>query len=328
METGGKSARAVAVVAGYALASSSLAVINKWALVRFDFPNALLIFQLGFASLSAWLVGMTGSAYVDPITWDKTRRFLPAVLFFYAACFTNVKLLQHVNVDTFIVVRSCSPLVVFAVDTVRGARARGRELHLPERPMLCVLALVATSFGAVQYAGAASADLTIMGCVWSAMYLACISASNVLVKEIVQRVPMSSWGLVLYNNALSLVMAPLSVISSAELAQPMLGLAHTCRSLLGDLPSAMLPVLASCLVGTCISWFGLQARQALSPTSFTVVGVVNKGLTVAANILVWDRHSSPHGTFWLLVCIMGALGYELAARAQPRNSESVRRKRC
>lgn len=303
------------VIIGYALASSSLAIINKVALVQFDRPNALLMLQLAFAALTAQCVRFTGTAYVDPLEWAKARAFLPAVLFFFAACFTNMKLLQHVNVDTFIVVRSCSPLVVFAAETIREASVRGQAPQPLGRRMLSLLTLVATCFSAAKYAGAGSADLTALGCAWSTAYLACISAANVFVKRIVQRVPLSSWGLVLYNNALSLAISPLIGLLVADLSHPAVGLAHEALGLRADLSRAAVPVLASCVVGTAISWFGLQARQALSPTSFTVLGVVNKGMTIAANLLVWDRHSSSRGTLWLGLCIGGALCYELAARA-------------
>lgn len=300
-----------AILLGYALASSSLAVINKWAVVRFGYPNAVLQMQLAFSASVAYLVGRLDAAYVDPLERSKAVRFFPAVLLFYAALHANMKLLQNVNVDTFIVVRSCSPLLVYVVDCFRGRAA----LSAPPRSRGVQLAragaLVATSLSAVKYAGAESAELTMLGCAWSAIYLISVCASGVLVKGIVRRVSLSSWGLVLYNNALSVALLPFVVCSTLDRSEADFGLGQSAIGLLAALPAGALPILASCIVGTAISWFGLQARLLLSPTSFMVIGVVNKGLAVFMNIYFWDKHSSLTGTMWLCACIASALCYEL-----------------
>ena len=43
-------------------------------------------------------------------------KVMPAVVLFYVSIFTNSKLLQHANVDTFIVFRSCCPLLVLPLE--------------------------------------------------------------------------------------------------------------------------------------------------------------------------------------------------------------------
>jgi GDP-mannose transporter len=299
------------VLVGYALASSSLAVINKWAIVRFAYPNAVLQMQIVFSASVAYLLGQFDVAYVDPLVLSKAIRFFPAVLLFYAALHANMKLLQNVNVDTFIVVRSCSPLLVYAVDSLRGTAALSAVSRPRGVQLARIGALVATSLSAAKYAGAESAELTVLGFTWSVVYLLSVCAAGVLVKGIVRRVPLSSWGLVLYNNALSTALLPLVVCSTLDRSEASFGLGRSAAGLLADFPAGALPVLASCIVGTAISWFGLQARLLLSPTSFMVAGVVNKGLAVFFNIYYWDRHSSPAGTMWLCTCIASALCYEL-----------------
>jgi hypothetical protein len=63
------------------------------------------------------------------------------------------------------------------------------------------------------------------------------------------------------------------------------------------------------------SWW---CRSLVSATSFTMIGVLNKLVTVALNVLVWEKHSSPLGTAFLLVCLFGGAFYEQAPmRALP-----------
>jgi hypothetical protein len=48
----------------------------------------------------------------------------------------------------------------------------------------------------------------------------------------------------------------------------------------------ILPVALFCLFGLSISFFGLSCSQAISATGFTVLGIVNKLLTVVVNLLI------------------------------------------
>ncbi|GFY80933.1 golgi nucleotide sugar transporter 4 [Actinidia rufa] len=52
------------------------------------------------------------------------------------------------------------------------------------------------------------------------------------------------------------------------------------------------------------------ARKAISATSFTVTGVVNKFLTVLINVMIWDKHAGPFGLVCLLLTIAGGVLYQ------------------
>eukprot|EP00662_Eupelagonemidae_sp_cell21_P057011 gene57011-biopygen72852 len=61
-----------------------------------------------------------------------------------------------------------------------------------------------------------------------------------------------------------------------------------------------------------ISYFGLNARRALTATAFTVLGVVCKFGTVLVNTLAWDLHATPFGIGCVCVCIFGGILYQHA----------------
>jgi len=52
----------------------------------------------------------------------------------------------------------------------------------------------------------------------------------------------------------------------------------------------------------------------ISATSYTLVGVVNKFLTVLLNVLVWDKHSSPWGLFAVCMCLLAGTFYQQAPK--------------
>lgn len=51
-------------------------------------------------------------------------------------------------------------------------------------------------------------------------------------------------------------------------------------------------VSMTCIIGLAISYAGMNCRNLLSATAFTVVGVLNKMGTVLVNSLIWDKHVS------------------------------------
>jgi len=53
-------------------------------------------------------------------------------------------------------------------------------------------------------------------------------------------------------------------------------------------------------------------QSLLSATSYTVVGVMNKMLTITINVLIWDNHASGYGIFSLSVCLVGGSLYQQA----------------
>ena len=71
-------------------------------------------------------------------------------------------------------------------------------------------------------------------------------------------------------------------------------------------------VLSGCVAGTLIGWAGWQCRSLVSATSYTLIGVVNKLLTVVMSVLFLDKHASGTGIFALCLCIAASTQYSQA----------------
>lgn len=52
----------------------------------------------------------------------------------------------------------------------------------------------------------------------------------------------------------------------------------------------------------------------VSATTYTLVGVVNKFLTVLLNVVVWDKHSTPIGIAAVCICLLSGSFYQQAPR--------------
>jgi solute carrier family 35 len=52
----------------------------------------------------------------------------------------------------------------------------------------------------------------------------------------------------------------------------------------------------------------------VSATTYTLVGVVNKFLTVLLNVVLWDKHSTGVGIFSVCICLLAGTLYQQAPR--------------
>ena len=87
--------------------------------------------------------------------------------------------------------------------------------------------------------------------------------------------------------------------------------------------SVFMLLVISCLVGAAIGFSSWWCRGLLSATSFTIVGVANKFLSILLNIVVWDKVRKQNT---LALCSFSIINWLTpnAARNTPRNVSSAR----
>eukprot|EP00250_Pteridium_aquilinum_P004567 c14772_g1_i1 orf=344-1384(-) len=286
------------LVLGYALCSSLLAVINKYAITKFMYPGLLTALQYATSAVGVWALGALGILYHDPFTWHTAKKFLPAALIFYLAIFTNTNLLKHANVDTFIVFRSSTPLLVAIADTAF------RKQPLPSKFTFFSLLIILA--GAIGYV-VSDSGFSVTAYSWAMAYLITITTEMVYIKHIVSSLGLNTWGYVLYNNLISLLISPVFCILTGEINE-IYDIWKKSESSLNI--ESISSVALSCVFGLAISFFGFAARKGISATAFTVTGVVNKFLTVVINVLIWDKHASTSGLFYLILTLVGGVVYQ------------------
>uniref|UniRef100_A0A0E0KAI5 Sugar phosphate transporter domain-containing protein n=1 Tax=Oryza punctata TaxID=4537 RepID=A0A0E0KAI5_ORYPU len=300
------------VAAGYCLSASLLSIINKWAVMKFPYPGALTALQYFTSVVGVLLCGQLKLIEHDGLNLRTMWKFLPAAVMFYISIFTNSELLLHANVDTFIVFRSAVPIFVAIGETL--------YLHQPWPSLKTWLSLSTILGGSVIYVFTDN-QFTVTAYTWAVAYLASMSIDFVYIKHVVMTIGLNTWGLVLYNNLEALMLFPLEMLLMGELNQMKGDSAKVTNWISSDV---ILPVALSCLFGLSISFFGFSCRRAISATGFTVLGIVNKLLTVVINLLIWDKHASFVGTIGLLICMSGGVLYQQsttkpkAPKAEPK----------
>ncbi|CAN0871167.1 GDP-mannose transporter GONST3 [Linum grandiflorum] len=289
------------LAAGYCIAASLLSIINKWAVMKFPFPGALTALQYLTSVLGVLLFGYFKLLDHDRLNLQTMLRFLPAAIIFYLSLFTNSELLLHANVDTFIVFRSMVPIFV----------AFGEKLFLNQPwPSLKTWMSLSTILGGSVIYVMSDYQFTITAYSWAIAYLISITIDFVYVKHVVTTIGLSTWGLVLYNNLEALLLFPLELLVMGEFRELKRTVSKETTADWYCSFEVVFPVGMSCLFGLAISFFGMSCRRAISATGFTVLGVVNKLLTVGINLMIWDKHATFVGTVGLLICMAGGVLYQ------------------
>lgn len=294
------------VAVGYCISASLLSIINKWAVMKFPYPGALTALQYFTSAAGVFVCGCAGFIEHDRLDLLTMWRFLPAAIIFYLSLFTNSELLLHANVDTFIVFRSVVPIFVAIGETL--------FLHQPWPSMKTWVSLATILGGSILYV-LTDYHFTLTAYFWALAYLISMSIDFVYIKHVVMTIGLNTWGLVLYNNLEALLLFPLELFIMGELKKIKQEISDE-----SDWHSfaVVLPVGLSCLFGLSISFFGFSCRRAISATGFTVLGIVNKLLTVVINLVIWDKHSTFIGTVGLLICMFGGILYQQSTSSKPK----------
>jgi len=291
-------------VGGYMLCSATLLISNKYAVHKVAAPSFILFSQLMGTALVVKSFAALGRIECDPLTKEKSKQFLPVALIFLATIFSNMKSLQHANVETFMVFRFSTPLVVSIADYL----FLGRRLPGP-RSWGCLLALL---MGACAYARTDS-SFEVRGYAFCALWYGIFCIDQIYLKHITNTVKMqSNWGRVFYSNFLASLPLVFTFINDTD----------EIAALKNMDASAAMAVFVSVALGVGMSYFAWMARSLLSATSFTVVGNVCKILTIVINVSLWDKHASSFGIGCLMFCLAAAFFYKQAPmRADSKDSD-------
>ena len=135
--------KAFAVV-GYMVCSSLMLLANKLAIHYLQTPLFVLFAQLAGTAVVVVLARLVGLIQKPIFTsWKTALAFAPAPIAFLGTIYSNIKVLQYANVETFIVFRSSTPLLISLADYAM----LGREFP-SRRSLLCLFIIL---LGAVGY---------------------------------------------------------------------------------------------------------------------------------------------------------------------------------
>mmetsp|Transcript_42007 Transcript_42007/g.76295 ORF Transcript_42007/g.76295 Transcript_42007/m.76295 type:complete len:357 (+) Transcript_42007:115-1185(+) len=297
-----------AVTAGaltYMVCSSLALVANKMVMTYVQASGLVFALQVLVTIGFVVTASVHGIIKVDPMRWDASLAFLPYVASFVLTQYSSGMALAQSNVETLIVFRATSPLLVSFLDWW----FLGREL--PERGS--VLALICIIAGSVGYVLADSEfDLKgVLAYKWVTLNLLGVVFEMIYGKRLLDDLDMDApeWTSVMYTNVLSLV--PMVLLGTCA------GEFKTIQDADLDHKMGFVPwLVASCVLGACLSWAGWNCRNLVSATVYTILGVLCKLMSVALNIALGNKHASPLGLTALCFTLMASATYKKSPMRQ------------
>jgi len=283
-------------IVGYMACSSLMLVANKLAVHHIAAPSFVLWAQLAATAAVVFAAGKMNVIEVDALEVPKAAAYAPVALIFLGTIFTNMKTLQYANVETFIVFRASTPLLISILDWA----VLGRMLP-SMRSWACLLSL---ALCAMLYT-ATDSHFELRGYTFVAIWFAIFTLDQVYLKHVINTVTMrSNWGRVFYTNLLAAIPLVFMGLGAGERDV----ILNPATWTFGAVSSLALSVA----LGVAMSYFAWLARSLVSATYFTIIGNSCKLLTVIINISIWDKHASNVGLMCLFGCLTAAYFYKQA----------------
>jgi len=283
----------------YSACSSSMLIVNKLAVDSIPIPTLVSGVQL--ASCAAFVLAMhcAGITTVSMIGRSRALPFIIYTAIFACGLFANMKALLLTNVGAVIAARCCLPAIVCVIEWACMDRM------LPSLRSVLSLAGV-ISFGALHVMLSSGVEVSgTLGYIWLSIWWILLALSMTFGKWLTEKVEMTQWERVFYNNLFALPPTGVLVVATGDYA--------SVENITFGLREHSL-LLISCIVGVGISYSGWRLRSTVSAASFTLVGVLNKMVTTAVTAVIWPESSSMNASAALIVCIAFGFLYEGAGK--------------
>ena len=281
----------------FMLCSSSMLVMNKVAVTMFPAPTILLFLQLLSTVGIILCFSKAGALDTDRFERSKMVPFIGVSIAFLSALYTNIKTLQYANVETFVVFRSSTPVLISMLEFI----FLGRKLP----SVRSFASLIGMLIGAIAYMRSDSC-FEVKAYTWVVLWYFVFCFDQIFIKHIVETVDLTPWGRTLYTNSLALPWVICACFVSSESTDVIRNMNMHQNF------ESFFAVFISCTLGVLMSYTSFRLRKLVSATTFTLIGTTCKVLSIFINFIIWDKHATDIGLYALSFCMISAMFYEQA----------------
>eukprot|EP01063_Lacrimia_lanifica_P040693 TRINITY_DN9329_c0_g2_i1.p1 TRINITY_DN9329_c0_g2~~TRINITY_DN9329_c0_g2_i1.p1 ORF type:complete len:358 (+),score=119.31 TRINITY_DN9329_c0_g2_i1:68-1075(+) len=284
-------------ILAYASCSISMVILNKLMIgtYGFNFPTVLIFFQNLSAVVFVVVLKQLGMIDYPPLEMSKVKRWLPLTLLFVGMLVTSLLALRTLSVQVATLIKNLA-----IITTAVGDWAIFGHTFNAMTMSAFLLLLSGSVLGA-----STDAWVSLEGLVWAGLNVACTSAFQLYMKLVLNdlKSEMGRWGPVYYNNLLSL--PPLLIPTVYQYSDWMLKVE---RDLFQD--SGVIVIMAVLMVASAVmTMTSFWCMSATSPTTYSVVGGINKVPMTVIGIYVFNQFPTPAGTLGICGALGGGLLY-------------------
>lgn len=288
----------------YSTCSISMVLANKALAATFqiNLPVSLVIFQCAAAVLLVECCRYFNVVQYQGFQMDVAVKWLPVNVCFVLMLMTSFMAFKYLNVPMITVFKNLTNVIIVAGDWYWNDQ---------KVTMGVVFAFGIMVVGAVA-AAYTDAMFSAVGYFWMGANC-CATASYVLyMKSVTKNLELSRFGMVFYNNLLSIPLLLPLAISFGELGT-MYEHSDVMRA-----PSFILVNLVAGSMGFFLNLASLWCVSATSATTYALVGSVNKIPVSLLGVWLFDTQINAKGAMYIIVSMCGGFIYSYVKIAESR----------
>jgi len=296
----------ISACSAYCVSSILMTFINKaiFSIFEFNFPLSLLLYQYVFTVVIVSVGRMLRIVEFNTLDRSLMKAWYPANILFLLMLMTSSYALKYLSVPMVTIFKNLTTTLVAIGDFYfLGQTSSGRVFA-------CILVMVFASI----IAGFNDLNFSFIGYVW--MLCNCfVSAGYILYMRLVinTRKP-SDWQMVFYNNLLAIPLVLPLILSSGEI--PLLFTLDASFFSTQFVITFVLNGISSVLISASSFW----AVKTTSPTTYSIVGTLNKIPLTVLSFFVFDAPVNTLGAVGITLSLGAGVAYSIFKLQDMRNS--------
>lgn len=252
----------------YCISSCGMILLNKVVLSSYNFNAgvSLMFYQNLIASLVVMVLGLSGAVSVEKLNWKLIRVWIPVNLIFIGMLVSGMYSLKHVNIAMVTILKNVTNILT-AIGELYIFRKRQNQKVWTAMLFMIISAISSgitdLSFSAVGYAW------QIMNCILTASYSLTLRRVMDTAKHSTRSGSLNEISMVLLNNLLSLPFAIFLIILFDEWT-------YLMNVDVIRMPVFWVVATASGFIGLAISFTSMWFLHQTGPTTYSLVGSLNK----------------------------------------------------
>eukprot|EP00850_Spirogloea_muscicola_P014477 SM000104S09347 [mRNA] locus=s104:256169:264320:+ [translate_table: standard] len=276
--------RAVAAGAAYCTASCCMILLNKLVLSGFQWEAqvSLMLYQNIVTVVLVSGLGKAGFVDLEPLSWQLLRAWLPVNLIFVGMLITSFYSLKYMQVAMVTILKNTTNIM-----TAVGEMYLFNKRHSTQVWLSLSLMIVSALFGGIT-------DLSfhpvgygwqLLNCLFTAAYALTLRRVMDTAKVTTKSGTLGEMSMVLLNNSLSLPLGAALMLAFGEVQ-------YVYQSPLTKQGAFWFATTLSGLLGLFISFSSMWFLHQTSPTTYSLVGSLNKIPLSIAGILLFQAPTS------------------------------------
>ncbi|XP_058782114.1 GDP-mannose transporter GONST2-like [Vicia villosa] len=303
----GSAKKSVPLISGtaYCISSCSMIMLNKIVLSSYNFNAgiSLMFYQNLISTLVVVLLALCGRVSVEKLNWRLVRVWLPVNVIFIAMLVSGMYSLKYINIAMVTILKNVTNILTAIGELYLFRKRQSSKVWTA----MFVMIISAVSGGVTDLSfDAAGYAWQIMNCFLTASYSLTLRWVMDEAKKSTKSGSLNEVSMVLLNNLLSLPFAIIMIFLFGEWD-------YVIHADVVKLPEFWIVATASGLIGLSISFTSMWFLHQTSPTTYSLVGSLNKIPISIAGILVFKVPLSVSNLFSILFGLFAGI---LFARAK------------